>query len=283
MNIRHCDMTETNKSTSTLERNIVTKSLHLFYMQYIKNSSPRGLKTSVPSTVYVLGYHKLSVDSHCSRKIIHPIVLLMFWTPQEFLITIIIHSKYFPVCDWLKKEYWSDWTNDVKSAACCRLLNRRLRKPGDEVVLFLVSRKTRSKILQILEVGRRILHILRKPNSIIAIYSFKIFPHFWLVKTKPHTLFTKTSCWTKFGKDFVILNQWRQKFCHIEPMTLKWCQKCSPLQVFESLTEKTWVRGCVIFGEQKNKEWNGETPIRMGKYFEWIIKQLLNLAFSLGG
>ena len=29
----------------------------------------------------------------------------------------------------------------------------------------------------------------------------------------------------------------------------------------------------------ENKERNGETPLRTGKYFEWIIKQLLNSAF----
>jgi len=32
--------------------------------------------------------------------------------------------------------------NDGKSAALCRLLNRLPRKPGDEIVLFLVSGKT---------------------------------------------------------------------------------------------------------------------------------------------
>ena len=34
----------------------------------------------------------------------------------------------------------------------------------------------------------------------------------------------------------------------------------------------------LFFGERKNKERNGETPLRTGKYFEWIIKQLLNSA-----
>ena len=62
-------------------------------------------------------------------------------------------------------------------------------------------------------------------------------------------------------------------------MTSKLRQKCSPLRIIEPLTEKTWVRGYVIFGERKNKERNGETPLRTGKYFEWIIKQLLNSAF----
>ena len=71
----------------------------------------------------------------------------------------------------------------------------------------------------------------------------------------------------KFGK-----NQWFQKFWHIEPMTSKWRWKCSLLQVIELLTKKTWRWGC-IFGEQKKQEQNGKTPLRMGKYFEWKIKQ----------
>ena len=35
-------------------------------------------------------------------------------------------------------------------------------------------------------------------------------------------------------------------------------QMCSPLQIIEPLTEKTWGQGCAIFGERKNKERNGE-------------------------
>ena len=42
----------------------------------------------------------------------------------------------------------------------------------------------------------------------------------------------------------------------------------SPPQIIEPLTEKTWGQGCVIFGERKNKERNGETPLRRRKYFE---------------
>ena len=59
---------------------------------------------------------------------------------------------------------------------------------------------------------------------------------------------------TKFGKNFVILNQRHQK--------------SSPLQIIEPMTEKTWGGGSVIFGEQKNKERNGETPLGMGSYCE---------------
>ena len=119
-------------------------------------------------------------------------------------------------------------------------------------------------------------------------YSFKILSRFWLVWTTRiihhnQLLFTKfetslrhigsmmskveptKNYWTNDVKIFAILNQWRQKY--------------SPPETIESLTEKTWGQGCVIFGERKNKERNGETPLRRREYFEWIIKQLLNSAF----
>ena len=38
--------------------------------------------------------------------------------------------------------------------------------------------------------------------------------------------------------------------------------------IIEPLPEKTWGRDDVIFGEQKNRERDGETPSRTGKYFE---------------
>ena len=113
-------------------------------------------------------------------------------------------------------------------------------------------------------------------------YSFKIFSHFCLVKTTHHK-FTVTSCCSpNLERIFAILNQGRHK-CRapkiIAPRTTKWHQKCSPLQVIELLTKKTWGQGCVIFGERKNKERNGKTRLRRRKYFEWIIKQLMNSAF----
>ena len=78
------------------------------------------------------------------------------------LIIIIIPSKCFPISDWLIKVdscwpnleqtlshmYYTNDTksfvilnqwrqNDVKSAACCRLLNCWLRKPGHKVTYFI--------------------------------------------------------------------------------------------------------------------------------------------------
>ena len=35
-----------------------------------------------------------------------------------------------------------------------------------------------------------------------------------------------------------------------------------------------------IFGKQRNKERNGETPLKTGRYFETIIKQWSNSAFA---
>ena len=50
-----------------------------------------------------------------------------------------------------------------------------------------------------------------------------------------------------------------------------WRQKCSPLQIIEPLTEKTWGRGCVNFGERKTKKCLNS--LKNGDYFDWIIKQ----------
>ena len=127
-----------------------------------------------------------------------------------------------------------------------------------------------------------VLRFLNSRNARIAwdkwsYYSFKIFSCFWLVKTiriihHNQLLFTKfgknlrhiasmtskveptENYWTNGVKIFAILNQWRQKY--------------SPPEIIESLTEKTWGQGCVIFGERKNKERNGQTPLRRRKYFE---------------
>ena len=95
-------------------------------------------------------------------------------------------------------------------------------------------------------------------------YLVKMFPSFWLIETT-RIIHHNQLLWPNLKRIFVILNQWRQK--------------CSPRKVIEPLTGKTSGRDCVIFGEQKSKERNGETPLRTRKYFEWIIKQSSNSAF----
>ena len=104
-------------------------------------------------------------------------------------------------------------------------------------------------------------------------YSFKIFLRFWLVKTARiihHNQLLLTKYWTndvKSAARWKLLNQWRQN-------DVKDAARCRLLN--------HWPRKpgdkVVLFGEKKNKERNGETPSRTGKYFQWIIKQLLNSA-----
>ena len=59
----------------------------------------------------------------------------------------------------------------------------------------------------------------------------------------------------------------------------RWLQEIKELYDHEHLRKTTdevsfsgelenWGQGCVIFGERKNKERKGETPLRRRKYFE---------------
>ena len=65
----------------------------------------------------------------------------------------------------------------------------------------------------------------------------------------------------------LLLTKFKNNLCHIEPMTPKFHQKCSPLQIIGLLIEKTWGRGCVIFGEQKNKKAKWLNSFKNGEIF----------------
>ena len=73
------------------------------------------------------------------------------------------------------RKFLNHWRqNDVKSAARCRLLNRWPRKPGDKVVLYLVSGKTKSEMAKLLS-DNTLLDLQNssyhtQPLSIIANY-----------------------------------------------------------------------------------------------------------------
>ena len=62
-------------------------------------------------------------------------------------------------------------------------------------------------------------------------YSFKIFPRFWLAKST-RIIHHNQLLMTKFERSLCLPRKWRQK--------------CSPLQVNEPLTEKTWGRSWVV-------------------------------------
>ena len=102
-------------------------------------------------------------------------------------------------------------------------------------------------------------------------YSFKIFPCLWLVKNT-HIIHHNQLLLTKFWKTFVILNRWCQKVCQ-EMLSTNDVKMISKVQPTAGYWTVEWENRGTIFGEQKNKEKNGKTPLRMGKYFEWIIKQ----------
>ena len=58
---------------------------------------------------------------------------------------------------------------------------------------------------------------------------------------------------------------------------VKMTSKVQPTADYWMLTEKTWGQECVIFGEQKNKERNGETSLRTEKYFELLLHSFRNI------
>ena len=60
---------------------------------------------------------------------------------------------------------------------------------------------------------------------------------------------------------------------------VKMTSKVQPAADCETVDQENLGTRLCYFGKRKNKERNGETPSRTGKYFEWIIKQLLNSAF----
>ena len=121
----------------------------------------------------------------------------------------------------------------------------------------------------------------RAHGIIVIYYSFKIFSRFWLVKTT-RIIYHNQLLLTKFGKNLRHIESMTSK---VQPAENNWTDdvkmtsKVQPAAIIEPLTEKTWGQSCLIFGERKNKERNGETPLRKRKYFQWIIKQLLNSAF----
>ena len=113
-------------------------------------------------------------------------------------------------------------------------------------------------------------------------YSFKIFPRFWLIKTTCiiyHNWLLFTKIWkesspywindVKSAARFRLLNRWREN-------DVKSAARC---RLLNRWPRKPGDDIMLFLVSKKNKERNGETPLRTGKYCEWIIKQLLNLAF----
>ena len=101
-------------------------------------------------------------------------------------------------------------------------------------------------------------------------YSFRIFPRFRLVKTT--RIIHHKQLLLKSGKNFVILNQWRQKY--------------SPLWIIEPLTEKTLAEVVLILVSRRTK--SSFSTLRVWKYFEYekfcrTRRVESTLAFGVGG
>ena len=106
-------------------------------------------------------------------------------------------------------------------------------------------------------------------------YSFKIFPGFLLVKT------TRI-----IHHNQLLLTKFEKNLCHIEPMTSKVQSAADYLTDDAKMTLKVQPAAAywTVYRENlvtrlKNKERNGESRSKTGKYFEWITKHLLNSAF----
>ena len=124
-----------------------------------------------------------------------------------------------------------------------------------------------------------------QPHSITAnYYSFKIFSRFWLVKTT-RIIHRNRLLFTKFGKHLRHIESMTSKVERIENYWIIDVKSAARRRLLNRWPRKPgdkvvlYLVSAGAHGERKNLERNGETPLRRRKYFEWIIKQLLNSAF----
>ena len=124
----------------------------------------------------------------------------------------------------------------------CQL--KSLYQYGKEIILFLFDQL----FLVFVELNQ-----CRRICSRLFIYyyhSSKIFPRFWLVETTRIIHYSQLLL-TKFGKNFVILSWWRQKFCHIKPMT----SKVQPAADYWTVDrENLGTRLCYFWWAEKQRE-----------------------------
>ena len=104
-------------------------------------------------------------------------------------------------------------------------------------------------------------YVIKDVLITMIIHSFKIYPHFWLVKTTCIKLFTISSCcWSNSERT----------------LSYNWTNDVKSAAHFKLLNcwpRKPGTRLC-YFWWAENKQRNGETPLFNGtaKYLEWIIR-----------
>ena len=108
---------------------------------------------------------------------------------------------------------------------------------------------------------------LRLRRIIVNYYSFKIFSRFWLVKTT-RIIHHNQVLFTKFGKHLRYIESMTSKVERFEyywTIDVKMTSKVQPAADYWTVDrENLGTRLCYI-GERKNKERNGETPLRRRK------------------
>ena len=144
-------------------------------------------------------------------------------------------SKVQPAADY--------WTDDVKSAARCKLLNHWPKKAGDEIALFLLSRKMAASRFRSFS-EENIAQLLNDKDSENTKKS-----------TNQHRLIFES-----YLEEKNIRNP--TTAVDLEAVLRKFCA--------EARKKDGQVQNCL-------KE-SSFSPFRV--YFEWIIKQLLNSAFE---
>ena len=82
-----------------------------------------------------------------------------------------------------------------------------------------------------------------------------------------HNQLLLTKCWT---------NDVKSAAC--QKLLIQWLQKCSPLQIMNQWPRKPEDK-VVLYLVSRKTEQNGEVPLRTRKYFEWIIKAIIEFDF----
>ena len=108
---------------------------------------PRDICTRIGRYLYSTKWSWIIINNYYPFKIFPR--FCRHNSPNQLLLTKSWLNQWRQKCGRCKLlNRWRQ--NDVKSVAPFRLLNRWPRKPGDEVLLFLVNGKTKSKMAKLL-------------------------------------------------------------------------------------------------------------------------------------
>ena len=145
----------------------------------------------------------------------------------------------------------------------CSIGNERLTNTANARSLGLVVNDNMLFDVHVSDICRSSFYQLRNLSKIRNHYSFKIFLRFWLVKTARiiyHNQLLLTKYWTNDDKSaarWKLLNRWRENDV-----------KSAAAGDYWTVDRQNLGTRLCYFGERKNKERNGETPSRTGKYFD---------------